>query len=294
MPRKRIFRVFPSMTLVGVLFGSLGFAASAAAEELAFVEATTELDDGKLSSTPYNVVDGSNASVWCSKRSPDSEVLSFGFEKAATITQVSVVIADAPGDKLDKTRRRAHVVVISDGETKRELQLKDIAGAQSIELSPPAKGTHVTFEFKEMYDGAVDNAPLCVAEVGLKSRDHSLTPSSAGTKAKALSSAERKLLHAWVDDVSAPSKTFVFNLDGTFAFRFEPLMEGKPVRVRGKWTAGDRSVTLDWNGKTYPLKARLTKVDEGEAHTVELALSGEAPVTTMIGELRPAPTKHPR
>jgi hypothetical protein len=270
------------------------FATTAAAEELAYVVATSELEAGKLASSPYNLIDGNPATSWCSQRSPEDESIVFGFERNVTVTGISVTLADAPGEKLDKARRRAKTIVVSDGELVRDIPLKDQAGAQVIELAQPTKGTRVTLDLKEFYDGATDTAPICIAEVVLKSKGGTLTPASAATKAKALSSAERRLLSEWLDELSAPQRYLLLSLDGTFSFRFEPLLEGKPVKLRGKWTATERSLNLEWNGKPYRLNARLTKVDEGDTHTSNLTLSGEGPHSSMNAELRPAPTKHLR
>jgi hypothetical protein len=148
-------------------------------------------------------------------------------------------------------------------------------------------------EFPGAYDGSSPEAPLCVAEVVLRHKDNAMTGAQIATKVRALNTPQRRLLHEWLDDVSAPQRTLLFNLDGTFSYRYEPLLEGKPAKVRGKWSAVDRSITFEGGGKTWRAESRLTKVDEGDVHTVELVISGDVPHPSMAATYRPAPARLP-
>ena len=148
-------------------------------------------------------------------------------------------------------------------------------------------------EFVEPWPGASDDAPLCVAEVTLKNKTKDLT-SALGSKARGVNTPARKLLHQWHDEISAPSRTLIFNVDGTFSYRYEPLLDdSKPARFKGKWSATANSVTLDVGGKSYRLETRFTKIDSRDGEAEVLTLAGTAPHESMVGELKPAPMMLP-
>ncbi len=256
----------------------------------AFVEATSERDDGKPQSSMWNAVDGNPGTVWCSKpMMGGKQALNFTFEEPVVVTHLEIV-QPAGKDGTEKSSKRARIVFVSDVDHRVEAKFKDATETQLLELTPPAKGTRVVVEFVEPYPGAVDDSPLCVAEVVLKHNKKDLT-SDLGSKARAVNTPSRKLLHQWHDDISAPSRTLIFNVDGTFSYRFESLLDdSKPVRLKGKWSATAGAVTLDTGGKSYRLETRYTRLDSGNNGDVEvLTLSGNAPHESMIEEFKPAP-----
>lgn len=278
-----------ALSLCPALVGS-----AARAEDVAFVEASSELDDGKPQTTAYNAVDGKPATAWCTKRDGASgAILSFGFDTTVTVTHIGLVVGEMKGDALDKTNQRARVVFVGDAEHLVEAKFKDDGPLQTLELTPPAKGRHIVVEFRDGYAGAAPDAPLCVAEVVLKNKDQLLTGERTASRLRALNAPSKRLLHEWLDDVAAPQRTLLFNVDGTFTYRFEPLLEGKPAKVRGKWSAIERAVILEVGGHVSRLDARLSKVDDGDTHTVELTLSGDPPTPSMAATFRPAPLKLP-
>jgi hypothetical protein len=82
----------------------------------------------------------------------------------------------------------------------------------------------------------------------------------------------------------------VFNVDGSFTYRFESLLDdSKPVRLKGHWTAAGSTLNLDTGGKSYKLEMRFTKVDSGSGNVEVLTLAGTAPHESMIEEFKPAP-----
>lgn len=266
----------------------------AAAEDIAFIEASSELDDGKPATNMYNAVDGKETTAWCSKKEDATgAALSFGFDQPVTITHIGLIVGGIKGTELDKTNKRARIVYVADVEHRVEAKFKDDAVMQILELKPPAKGKRIVVEFPGVYDGAPD-APLCIAEVLLKSKDVPMTGANIATKVRALNTPSKRLLHEWLDDVSAPQRTLLFNIDGTFTYRFEPLLEGKPAKVKGKWSAGgDKAITLTIGDKSWRVESRLSKIDDGDEHTMELVLSGDAPHPSMAATFRPAPARLP-
>lgn len=262
---------------------------TALASSPAFMEATSEQDAGKPATSMWNAVDGNPGTMWCTSGPPGrKEALNFTFEEPVTITHLGLLLVGKDG-VADKTNKRPRVVFVADVEHRVEARFKDVAEMQTLELTPPARGTRVVVEFEEAAPGATDNAPLCVAEVVLTSKGKDLTD-GLGAKARGVSAASRTLLHQWHDDISAPMRTLIFNVDGTFIYRFQPLLDDeKPARLKGKWTATGTSVTLETGGKSYRLATRLTAVDGGATGSTVLNLSGTAPHPSMIGDFNPAP-----
>ena len=283
-------RRLPCLLLVA---GTAG-AAPALAEDIAFVEPSSELDDGKPASNAWNAVDGKDTTQWCAK--PDqrgSAILSFGFDQPVTVSHVGLVLAAPKGDALDKQNKRARVVTVGDVARRVEARFKDTPGMQLLELSPPVKGRRIVVEVLETWDGASPSAPLCIAEVLLKKGGTGMTGVQIAAKLRSLNTPAKRLLHEWLDDPSAPTRTLLFNVDGTFHYRFEPLLEGKPAKLRGKWTAWDKGIKLETLGKTFTVSSRVTKIDEGGEPTVELVISGEAQHASMVATFRPAPKRLP-
>ena len=256
----------------------------------AFIESTSELDGGKPATTMWNVVDDNGATVWCSaKQSSGKQAINFTFEEPVTVTHIGLLFAHGKDGVVDKTNKRPKIVYVADVGHRVEAKFKDSPDMQVLALTPPAKGSRVVVEFDESWPGVADDAPICVAEVVLKNKNKELT-SELAQKARGMNTPARKLLHQWHDDLSAPTRTLLFNVDGTFHYRFTPLLDDeKPAKVKGKWTASGSSVTLEVHGKSYTLQTRLTKIDDGDDPHTELALSGEAPHPSMIETFKPAP-----
>ncbi|HEY4220489.1 MAG TPA: discoidin domain-containing protein [Myxococcota bacterium] len=274
------------------------WAQQARADDIAFAEASSELDDGKPATSLWNAVDGKDTTSWCAKPDDSAPVLSFGFDQPVTVTHLTLIVGGLKGTDpdrgLDKTKKRARIVYVVDAEHRVEAQFKDDPGPQTLELSPPAKGRRIVVEFPGFYDGDKPNASLCIAEVTLKNKGTELTGAAVATKLRALNTPSKRLLHEWLDDVSAPTRTLLFNVDGTFTYRFEPLLEGKPAKAHGKWSTAGSALLLTVGDKNFRLDSRLTKVDNGaDGATVELTLSGDAPTPSMAASYHPAPAKLP-
>jgi hypothetical protein len=278
-----------------VALGVTLFAAPAFAEDIAFVEASSELDDGKPATNAYNAVDGKPTTHWCTKKGEDAMhgALSFGFDSPVTVTHIGLVVGATKGEAVDKGMKRANTVYVADVEHRVEARFKDESAMQILELQPPAKGKRIVVEFAGVYNGAAGDAPLCISEVVLKGKGVEMTGEKIATKYRALNGPQKKLLHEWLDDVSAPQRNLLFNVDGTFIYTFEPLLEGKKAKVRGKWQAGNTTITFDVGGKTTTVKYRLTKLDEGDGQTVEMVIEGDPPHPSMAATFRPAPARLP-
>lgn len=273
--------------------GVLGMftSAPARAADVAFVEASSELDGAQRAASAWNAVDGKEGTPWCAHPDDTSPMLSMGFSRSVTITHLGLVVGASRGDALVKDSRRARVVFAEDAAHRVEVKFRDLPSMQVVELTPPIRGRRVTLVFPGAYEGSTPDAPLCVGEVLLKSKESALTGAQVASRLRAVPLAGRKLLHEWLDDPSAPQRTLLFDVDGTFQYGYRPLLEGKPVKLRGRWSAGERSVTLEVGGKAHKLDTRLTRIDDGERRAVELILEGEGPDPSLAATYRPAPAR---
>ncbi len=255
----------------------------------AFVEATSERDDGKPASSMWNAVDTNPETIWCSRPSPSgTEALNFTFQEPVVVTHLELVLPRTDG-ATDTRHRRPRVVYVADTQHRVEARFKDVATEQRLELTPPATGTRVVIEFEDSWPGEDSTASLCVAEVGLLSKGKRLTE-GVGAKIRSLNTPARKLLHQWHDDVSAPSRTLIFNVDGSFTYRYEDLLgEQKPVALRGRWSATAGALTLETGGKTYRLQVRLTAIESAGRSTTLLTISGSPPHPSLAADFTPAP-----
>ncbi len=272
----------------------LAAAPVAARGELAYVEANTELDSGRPRSYAYNLVDGKPATTWCSSSDAREHTIVFGFTKATKVTHFGVIAGALKGDGLNPKKPTVRRIAISDGETRRELTLKNSAELQVVGLDPPATASRLIIDILDTKAGTDPTSPLCIAEISVMSGKRALTGDAVAKHVRSLNTPSRRLLHSWVDELAAPEATLRFSLNGTFTYVFDPLMEGKPARVKGTWRAGHKSVTLEVRGKRYVLKTRRSRIDDGDGNqTVELSLSGKkAPHESMLRSFRAAPARY--
>lgn len=288
-----------ALPLAVLVLGTLVAALPARAAQVAFVEASSERG-GSSEVTAWHATDGKNDVAWCSSPEDTRPTLSFGFDEPVTVTHLGLVGGAYNGATLAKGTRRAQTVVVEDLSHQVELTFRGAPQMQVIEIKPPMKGKRITLFFRDAGDdedgsdgdtSALPPAPLCVGEVLLKSKDVALTGAQVSSRLRTVSPAGRKLLHEWLDDPSAPQRILTFHVDGTFAYSYAPYLEGKPVSMRGKWSAADRTITLEVGGKPYRLNSRLTVIDGGEQRTTELVLEGSGPHASIPATYRPAPAR---
>ncbi|MFZ9887707.1 MAG: discoidin domain-containing protein [Myxococcota bacterium] len=270
--------------LLVVLGATPGLAAS-----LAYVEASSEFDDGAPATYGYNLVDGNENTRWCNKPSAMASApeVVFGFAQVVTLKEVAIVAGAIKGGVIDKQRARARQVTLSDGRIEVTLPLRDTAELQTLKLTSPLQARMFVLRVQDTYAGA-PGAPTCVAEVQLRGAQ-AYTGGAIGAQVRALPSPARRLLHAWVDEVSAPERSLVLAVDGTFAYDYSPLIEGKPVKVRGRWRANQRTLTLEVAGKTYALSKVLSAIEAEDTRREQLTLSGDAPHASMNASFVIAP-----
>lgn len=264
-------------------------AAPAAATSLAYVESSSELDDGAPATYGYNLVDGNENTAWCSRPGPGSASpeFVFGFAQPVTLKEVGLIAGAIKSGALDKERARARQVALSDGRVEVTLPLRDTAELQHLKLATPVKGRMFVLRIQDTYAGG-PGSPTCMAEVQLRGAQ-AYTGGTIGGQVRALPIPARRLLHAWVDEVSAPERSLVLAVDGTFAYDFTPLIEGKPAKLRGRWRANQRTLTLEVGGKSYAMRKVLSEIETEDARGEQLTLSGEGPHPSLNASFVIAP-----
>jgi hypothetical protein len=260
----------------------------ALAGNLAFLEASSELDDGRPRSYVYKLIDGKETTAWCSKPNAEGgETITLGFLKPDKVRELTVVVGAVRGGKLDKKRARAKLLSVSDGQMEQQFPLDDSAKPQKLKLNPPAKGRMIVVRIDEIYPGE-PGSELCMGQMTIKGRAV-YGGDNTGREVRSLPTPARRMLHQWVDEPSAPERTLILGLDGTFRYEFVPLMEGRPVKLVGKWRAGHRSLTLETRGKKYVLKKRLTEVENDYGKSQQMTLQGDAPHSSLNADFVIAP-----
>lgn len=234
---------------------------SAHAGSLAFAEATSELHDGKPKSYVYNAIDGKERTIWCSQENPGKEMLTIGFKKAVKISSFSIQLARR-GDDVDDSKAWPSEIALSDGTSVFNITVRHKADVQTVKINPPLRGDRLMLSLEELR-GAGDGNAVCIGEIELKSGSRKLTGSVVHRKLRGINTPSRRLLHSWIDSVDVLERTLVFNLDGTFIYRYSPALEGSPKTIKGKWrTSGRNRIAMTTRGKTYRIKKELN-VDDG-------------------------------
>ena len=262
------------------------FCSSGLANPLAYLYASSEEHDGKPRSYVYNLIDGKDGTAWCAKPGAENQALVYGLKKATQITKVTIVPGILKDGDFDGEKRSARHLLISDGTTVRDIELARAAEAQEIKLDPPVHAEEITITISETHGPS--DAPLCIPRLDIWRKGANLS-SGMHQKVRSLSTSARKLVHRWTDNVDAPEKTLLLAIDGTFTFHFEPLLEGKPLTIRGTWRGGRRKLRMESRGKSGPLSPVLSEVDDGDGVRTQLTLSGKGLSEHLAGDYQPAP-----
>jgi len=280
-------RVLTAAIALCTLVGSV----AAQAQSLSFVEASSEFDNGQPATYAFNAVDGKPGTAWCSQDNPADEKLVFTFSKPTTVDTVGLIVGRINASGLHPDYARAKSVTLFDGTLERSINFNDSPEAQVIKLDAPSTTTRLVLTVKKTHAGKDASAPLCISEVMLGSNGRELTGSTVARNVRGLIPPARKLLHTWVDLLDGTERTLRFSVDGTFTFTYEPLLEGKPVRFKGRWRRTTKSVILTVGKKKHVLKATIGRIDNGYGQTLQLHLTGDAPDPSLVHPLVVVPVR---
>ena len=256
---------------ITALIWTLGLSSTSAfaANKIAFVRATST---STPSISPYQLLDGQKGTVWCSQPEARDNALRIDFNSEQTIQELKVQFVLDKDGQVDESHQRPKFIAISDSASVREVRVRNQSKAQFIKLNPPIRSKSIVITFPNLRPGSSDEAALCLDEVQPISPSGPLGGKGMMKQLKSLTPAEQSFLGHWVDDVSAPEKTFFFHLGRKVKFTYAPLIEGKPVTHLGSWSVKGDQMSLRSKRKNIKIDARLTRTDNGLEQIQQLSV----------------------
>lgn len=237
---------------------------------------------------PLNLLDGRDATAWCSPTSdPLNDVLTFGFSAPVRLDELRV----SNGNNFDTgtwgTFSRVSKIVIRSGKRSQTFTLEDLRGPQSVRLEPPMTGARFVVEILDTFPAEDPDQPVCLTDIVFYTDGKPLNGPWLTTRLKYDRSAA-PLLGTWFAGFSGtPDRFWSFNFDGTFNYRYEPYDEltAKPRTLDGTYDVSATKLVLDIKGKRTSMGfVRLPR----KGGSFELKLDGEPPAD-LKGEWRSTP-----
>jgi len=219
-----------------VLLGTAGAASpAAAAETLAYVRASSEYQrDAKGAPYhPIHLLDDDPATIWCEGASGlgEGEEIRFFFKKAQKIDRVVV-------NPTSKTGRLIQRISISDGRNTVPINL----GEDGVErtFSTPMRGDKFTLSIVQVggpnpSGAAVGNDVACLGDVILYFKKLAFG-GKADPSTFTYDEQRDRILGSWNGEpLGAPEKFLTFAIDGTWTWRYEPLMGKGRKKLSGEY-----------------------------------------------------------
>lgn len=212
----------------------VGLAAQARADSLAYVRASSQhqAEDAPERYHPLHLADDDPASIWC-EGAPglgEGEEIRFYFKKEQKIDRV--VITPSP-----LTGRLVNVVRVSDGVNSVRLE---IAG-EIVErtFARPLAGSTYTVAIDKVgaanRESTLGGEVACLADALLYLKDRAFGGKLAPAKLRYDKHRDR-VLGRWAAAPLGASEGFlVFAIDGSWEWRFQPILSGRPDRATGEY-----------------------------------------------------------
>ncbi len=226
---------------------------------------------------PLNLLDGKNATAWCSPSSdPLNELIWFGFKEEVTLDSLRITNGNAADAKTFDAFGRVKKLSIRSGKEVRTVELEDIVTPQTISLSPPLTGSRFIVEVLDQHPADDISASVCLSDILPVSQGRAMAGPALASKLK-FDKNSSQLVGAWYSGYDSTPDTFLtFHFDGTFRFSYEPYDGGrnKPKSLAGTFEVNGNRVNLSAAGKKY--NAGFVK-DILKAGGLKLSLTGELP-----------------
>ncbi|MBI3178466.1 MAG: hypothetical protein HYZ27_02320 [Deltaproteobacteria bacterium] len=208
--------------------------APSAADTLAYVRASSQhmSEPSPERFHPLNVVDDDPASMWC-EGAPglgEGEEIRFYFKKEQKIDRVVVTPSSQTG-------RLINVVRISDGVNSVRIELSEDIVERTF--ARPLAGATYTVTIDKVggpnKESQLGGEVTCLADALLYFKDRPFGGKLAPAKLRYEKHRDR-VLGAWAAAPLGASEGFlVFAIDGTWEWRFEPILGGRSERVSGEY-----------------------------------------------------------
>lgn len=264
-----VARSFPGVLLVAIFC----MPTTARADPLAYVRASSQ-HKSKDAATfhPINLLDDDPATIWCEGADGvgEGEELRIFFKRPQKIDRV--IVGPTP-----KTGRRILVVQITDGINTIRVRLDDNAYVEQA-FSPPMKGSKYVITIVQVggpnkVGAEVPADVACLADMLLFLKKR---PFGGRTALSSFHYNKHRdqILGPWNGGpLGAPEKFITFALDGSWSWSFEPLMGGRPKKMKGEYRfRGNRLLlrkgeTGRWGDVRF--KYRTIEIDREDMGAIE-------------------------
>jgi hypothetical protein len=225
---------------------------------------------------PLGLLDGRDATAWCSRTSdPLSELLSFGFDAPTTVDELKVTTGNNFDDGTFAEFARGRKFRLATGKQSFTFTLEDARGPQPVAVSPPLKGTRFTLEVLDQHPAEDPDQPVCVTDVVFMTQGKPLNGPWMTAKLK-YDKHVAQVMGTWFAGFDkTPDRFLSFNHDGTFRYSFEPYdaRRAKEQVVRGRYDVSAGRLVLTVADRKHQVGF---SVDRTRDRAV-LKLSGELP-----------------
>lgn len=233
--RSRSKRLAAAGLFGAIMAGTLAWSERALAEGLAYVRASSQHLRAKDGSKyhPLNLLDDDPATIWCegAESLGEGEEIEIFFKQPTRIDRL--VVGPTP-----RTGRLIQRVELTDGYNTVGVQLGDAYVEQSF--SPPMRGEKYILRIVRVggpnkADPEVSEDVACLGDVLMYFKKRPFggrLPPSAFRHNKY----RDRILGSWNGGpLGAPEKFMTFALDGSWTWKYRPLMGGKPKQMSGEY-----------------------------------------------------------
>ncbi len=206
---------------------------------------------------PLNLLDGRDATAWCSPTSdPLSELLSFGFNAPIKLEELRI----SSGNNFDESTwndyGRARKLVVRSGKQSQTVSVEDLRGVQTVALTPPMLGSRFTIEVLDHYPAEDPDASVCLTDVVFVSEGKALNGPWLTTKLK-FDKSTAAVMGTWFAGFEGtPDRFLSLNFDGTFRYSYEPFdtKRNQEKSVQGTYDPSSSRIVFDIAGKKHGVK----------------------------------------
>lgn len=240
---------------------------------------------------PLNLLDGREATAWCSTTSDAlNDTLQLGFKDVVRIDEIRVYTGNGFDEKSFGEFSRARKFSLTGPKGATTFQVNDERGQQSVSLNPPLTGAVFTLEVLDQFPAEDLDAPVCLTDLVFYSGGKPLNGPWLTQKLK-YDKAQAGVLGTWYGGYEgAPDRYLSFFFDGTYRFTYEPLDgDAKPRTFTGEYEVNGSRVTIDIPGKGKMSGRWTREVVAGSKPKRSLALSGDG----LPEELKQVFREHP-
>ena len=254
-------------------------AAPASAGGIGYAQATGyfKKDSRPTLYQPLNLLDGRDATAWCSATSdPLNELLTFGFNGAVRIEELRINSGNNFDANTWNEYGRARKLNVRSGKQSQTVSIEDVRGAQSVTLNPPMLGSRFTVEVLDQYPAEDPDASVCITDIVFVSESKPLNGPWLTTKLKYDKSTAIVMGTWYAGFEGTPDRFLSFNFDGTFRYSYEPFdtTRNKEKELKGTYDASGSRVVFELGGKKHGVKYSR---DAAKKAGFTLSFDGELP-----------------